>query len=291
MFLRATFESARARGAARDAPQFGSIEAARRMYDVRYHAAQHRYLAEADPEAKADIVVDNDDPRSPAIVRTASELERIAPHLRRTREFFAPRAASWDTRFPDDEPAYRRAVAELAPARGGTVIDLGCGTGRALPFLRQAVGPDGLVVGVDATPEMLRAAADHRRDVDAGLVLADATRLPVAPGRVDAIFAAGLLTHVPDPVELLRLLARVSSPQARLALFHPIGRAALAASPRPNAANRRAARASGPGRSARSGRVVDRIGRRRRRPLPRARVQGNLTPSEEAGRAGSAYPN
>ena len=198
------------------------------MYDVRYHAAQHRYLAEADPEAKADIVVDNDDPRSPAIVRTASELERIAPHLRRTREFFAPRAASWDTRFPDDEPAYRRAVAELAPARGGTVIDLGCGTGRALRSSGRPSGP--MASSWEWTRR--RRCCERRPITDEtstpGSCSPTRTRLPVAPGRVDAIFAAGLLTHVPDPVELLRLLARASSPQARLALFHPIGRAALA---------------------------------------------------------------
>ena len=59
-------------------------------------------------------------------------------------------------------------------------------------------------------------------------MLGDATRLPVAPTRVDAIFAAGLLTHVPDATALLRELARIGRPACRLAIFHPVGRAALA---------------------------------------------------------------
>ncbi len=156
------------------------------------------------------------------------DLARIAPHLRRTREFFGPRAATWDERFPDDEPAYLEAIAALGPKSGGRVVDLGCGTGRALPLLRDAVGPQGMVVGIDATPEMLRAASDRRRNMSAPLVLADVARLPVADGSVDAFFAAGLLTHVPDPHDLLRLLARAARSECRLAVFHPIGRAALA---------------------------------------------------------------
>ena len=46
---------------------------------------------------------------------------------------------------------------------------------------------------------------------------------------MDAIFAAGLLAHVPDPAPLLTDLAAWARPGGRLALFHPIGRAALAA--------------------------------------------------------------
>jgi SAM-dependent methyltransferase len=130
--------------------------------------------------------------------------------------------------FPDDEPAYADAIAALRLQRGDIVVDLGCGTGRALPLLQRAVGDDGLVVGVDATPEMLRAVSDQKRNTHARLVLADATRLPVAPNRVDAVFAAGLLTHVPDPGELLGSLSRTARPDCRLAIFHPIGREALA---------------------------------------------------------------
>jgi SAM-dependent methyltransferase len=152
----------------------------------------------------------------------------MAPHLRRTRAFFGARAAGWDARFPDDDEAYAQAAAGLAPRPGGTVVDLGCGTGRALPHLRVSVGSDGRVLGVDATDEMLHTARDRAGRACAHLVLADATALPFPSGSVDAFFAAGLLTHVPDPAGLLQSLARLGRPGCRLALFHPIGRAALA---------------------------------------------------------------
>ncbi|MER7024782.1 MULTISPECIES: class I SAM-dependent methyltransferase [Streptomyces] len=145
------------------------------------------------------------------------------------REFFGPRAAHWDTRFPDDCPAYAAGVAALELRPGDRVLDAGCGTGRALPALRSAVGAHGIVLGADLTPEMLDAAAGAGRDVSASLLLADASRLPVGDAALDAVFAAGLISHVPAPADSLAEWARAVRPGGRLALFHPVGRAVLAA--------------------------------------------------------------
>jgi ubiquinone/menaquinone biosynthesis C-methylase UbiE len=108
------------------------------------------------------------------------------------------------------------------------VLDAACGTGRALPALRAAVGSTGTVVGVDLTSEMLAQAARHGRGSLAELVLADAMKLPLATASLDAVFAAGLLPHLTDPVAGLAELARVCRGGGRLALFHPIGRGTLA---------------------------------------------------------------
>jgi ubiquinone/menaquinone biosynthesis C-methylase UbiE len=82
---------------------------------------------------------------------------------------------------------------------------------------------------VDITPQMLAVAQDHGHGRLAGLVLADARRLPLAGASVDAVFAAGLISHLPDAGAGLAELARVTRPGGRLVLFHPTGRAALAA--------------------------------------------------------------
>ncbi|GGN50994.1 methyltransferase [Streptomyces albiflavescens] len=145
------------------------------------------------------------------------------------QEFFTARAADWDERFPDDEPAYAAAVAELGLRKGDRVLDAGCGTGRALPPLRAAVTASGVVVGADLTPAMLEAAVRAGRDRDGQLLLADVAGLPFRTESLDAVFAAGLIAHLPNPAENLRELARVVRPGGTLALFHPIGRAALAA--------------------------------------------------------------
>ncbi|MGW5731818.1 MULTISPECIES: class I SAM-dependent methyltransferase [Streptomyces] len=147
----------------------------------------------------------------------------------RVRDFFSARAADWDNRFPDDGPAYRAAASALGLRPGDRVLDAGCGTGRALPALREVVGPAGIVLGADLTPAMLKAATDAGRDRAGQLLLADVTRLPVRDASLDAVFGAGLISHLPDPAPNLRELRRVVRPGGVLALSHPIGRAALAA--------------------------------------------------------------
>jgi len=150
-------------------------------------------------------------------------------YIAETRAFFGCRAATWDTKFGEDLPAYRAAVAEAGIRVGGVAIDVGCGTGRALSPLREAVGPRGSVFAVDLTPEMLAAAGQKSVTAKAALILADARSLPFADASADAIFAAGLVHHLPDSAAGLHELARVTRPGGLLVLFHPSGRAALAA--------------------------------------------------------------
>ncbi|MCK2139773.1 SAM-dependent methyltransferase [Streptomyces sp. CZ24] len=145
------------------------------------------------------------------------------------REFFTPRAATWDSRFPDDGPAYEAAVRALGLRPGDAVLDAGCGTGRALPALRAAVGAAGAVLGADLTEAMLAEAVRAGRREAGALLLADAERLPLRTGTLDAVFAAGMISHLADPVAGVREWARVVRPGGTLALFHPVGRAALAA--------------------------------------------------------------
>ncbi|MFC9820662.1 class I SAM-dependent methyltransferase [Streptomyces erythrochromogenes] len=145
------------------------------------------------------------------------------------QEFFGARAADWDRKFPEDGPAFAAAVREFGLRPGDRVLDAGCGTGRALGALRAAVGPEGTVLGVDLTPQMLAAARRAGRAAEGALLLADVARLPLRDEALDAVFASGLVAHLPDPAANLRELSRVVRPGGRLALFHPIGRAALAA--------------------------------------------------------------
>ncbi|KOV67617.1 SAM-dependent methyltransferase [Streptomyces sp. MMG1121] len=154
----------------------------------------------------------------------AARAERTA-----TRAFFTRRAATWEERFADDGPRYAAAVDRMGLRPGRRVLDLGCGTGRALPALRAWVGDGGVVAGIDLTPAMLTAAVREGRDKEGHLLLADACRLPLPTAAVDAVFSAGLVNHVPDPATALHEWARVTAPGGVLLLFHPSGRAERAA--------------------------------------------------------------
>ena len=153
----------------------------------------------------------------------------LSRDLAETREFFTFRAEGWEDRHPDDDVLFKWAVDQLGLSSGDVAVDAGCGSGRALAPLRAAVGPQGTVLGIDATPAMLNEATRLGRLSISICMLGDVGRLPVRDGSVAGILAAGLLPHLPNPVGTLQEMARVAQPGARLGVFHPIGRRALAA--------------------------------------------------------------
>ena len=82
----------------------------------------------------------------------------------------------------------REAAIELLGAGPGRCLDLGCGTGLALPLLVDA-GWD--VVGTDASSDQLASA--RARSPESTLLRADAHELPFADGELDGVVS--ILTH------------------------------------------------------------------------------------------------
>jgi uridine kinase len=70
VFVRADFEVTVPRAEARDHHLFGSTEQVRQRYAERYVPGQQQYLAEAQPERYASVVVDNNDAAHPRLGAT-----------------------------------------------------------------------------------------------------------------------------------------------------------------------------------------------------------------------------
>lgn len=83
----------------------------------------------------------------------------------------------------------------------GRVVDIGCGNGKFIQRLRQD-RPDLSLLGLDIAPGILAG-------VPGPVAVADATRLPLATGSVDAALALHMLYHVPDIPQAVRELARI----------------------------------------------------------------------------------
>jgi ubiquinone/menaquinone biosynthesis C-methylase UbiE len=120
----------------------------------------------------------------------------------------------------EEEKRIARLLLGLSPRDG--VLDVACGTG---PFTRdfaRAVGPDGLVVGIDVSETMLtRAVADTR---DAGLeqvafVRGDASELPFVDRSFDAVCCFAALHLFSDPLGALDRMTAVLDDGGRIAIF------------------------------------------------------------------------
>jgi trans-aconitate 2-methyltransferase len=124
----------------------------------------------------------------------------------------------WDAetydRVSDPQLAWGRTVLErLAPEAGETVLDAGCGTGRATELLLRRQ-PKATVIGVDGSRAMIEAAAG-RLGPAVRLIHADLLQLELeAP--VDAVFSSATFHWIPDHAALFTRVASWLRPGGRL---------------------------------------------------------------------------
>jgi len=115
----------------------------------------------------------------------------------------------------------RRLVREAIAAESGErILDVGCGPGFYLAEMIDAVGADGVLVGVDSSAAMLEVAA-HRcegRDTVA-FREGDACALPVEDASFDAVFSVQVLEYVSDATAALAEMRRVLRVDGRIVVW------------------------------------------------------------------------
>jgi demethylmenaquinone methyltransferase/2-methoxy-6-polyprenyl-1,4-benzoquinol methylase len=117
---------------------------------------------------------------------------------------------------------YRKAaVAALGLKAGDTVVEIGCGTGLNFRYLREAVGEQGRVIGVDLTDAMLARA--EQRIAGHGwrnfaLVQSDAA-VCAFPSEVQGVLSTFALTLVPEYEAVIARAAAALAPGGRLAVL------------------------------------------------------------------------
>ena len=114
----------------------------------------------------------------------------------------------------------QRAVAEVNRLPGARVLEVGVGTGLALPHY----GAEKRITGIDLSAEMLarataRVAAERLDNVEALLVL-DAEDTGFAAGQFDIAVAMFVASVVPNPILLLAEMRRVVRPGGHILLVN-----------------------------------------------------------------------
>jgi arsenite methyltransferase len=102
---------------------------------------------------------------------------------------------------------------------GETVLDIGCGAGFDSLMAAEQVGPEGRVIALDMTPEMLEKA--RRGAEEMGLENVDfrrglAEKLPVEDSSVDVVISNGVINLCPDKMAVMREVNRVLKPGGRI---------------------------------------------------------------------------
>ena len=133
--------------------------------------------------------------------------------------------ARLESRARDDVFArlFHKYVGRLDLPDDAKVLEVGCGTGAMSRFLAQREDFKGQVIGVDQSSSFIEAANRfaHGEKIGEriGFSIGDAHCLDFPAGHFDVVIAHTLISHVTEPIRVLREMARVTRPGGTVAIF------------------------------------------------------------------------
>lgn len=128
-------------------------------------------------------------------------------NMRLANERYQRLAAQYDYATRRIEPVRQVAIDALSLQPGQRVLDVACGTGKSFQLLREAVGPEGEVVGVEQSPDMLEQARERVRE--AGWDNVQLIESSVETADLQGSFDAVLFVYTQDVLQSDAALARI----------------------------------------------------------------------------------
>jgi ubiquinone/menaquinone biosynthesis C-methylase UbiE len=145
-----------------------------------------------------------------------------APSAALARERYRGQAGRYDIATAAGGPYRHDAVRRLRPRAGEVVLDVGCGTGLNFAEIEQGIGPEGRLVGIDCSPEMLARARERsaRCGWDNVTLIEAPAEAAEAPLQADAALLCGTHDILRSPVALRNILRQLK-PGARIVAGGP----------------------------------------------------------------------
>jgi ubiquinone/menaquinone biosynthesis C-methylase UbiE len=146
------------------------------------------------------------------------------------QEFFNRMAEGWDERFYSQEMRERlpQLVSMFHLQEGAIILDVGAGTGGIVPYLLEAIGPNGSIWAIDFAEEMVKIGRKKfRKESRVIFDLASVENLPYKDGFFDQIVCFGAFPHFEDKGKALEEMRRVLKPRGTLIIAHALSSVAL----------------------------------------------------------------
>lgn len=138
-------------------------------------------------------------------------------------DFFDHLAPSWDASEVRSTPRRIKSILSKIPiGKGMRVLDLGTGTGVLVPYLSEAVGPNGHVTAIDLSEGMLSRAIEKYGDMKNVEFLKIDFEEEIIPGKYDVAMLYSVYPHLHAPAATLEWLFKMNmNPGGVIAIAFP----------------------------------------------------------------------
>src|SRR5712671_1539120 len=114
------------------------------------------------------------------------------------------------------KPELRALIANVGLGPGMRILDVGCGTGEALPWLLEEVNPSGSVVGIDLALAHVAAARVYAA-ANIEVIQGDLLTAQLAPASIDFVWCVNTINHFRNPIQGVIKLKTLLRPRGRIA--------------------------------------------------------------------------
>lgn len=141
------------------------------------------------------------------------------------KTFFNEMAADWDQRFYT--PELKEHLTQLVPMfhlrPASRLLDVGGGTGGIIPYLLQAIGPEGTIWSIDFAEKMVEIGKKKfASELRVNFKLASVESLPFDPEFFDHVVCFGAFPHFEDKEQALKEIQRVLRKGGTLIIAHAL---------------------------------------------------------------------
>jgi ubiquinone/menaquinone biosynthesis C-methylase UbiE len=138
------------------------------------------------------------------------------------KDFFDRHASTWDRDLRYEGKSFQllEVAKSFGLSEGDSVLDVGTGTGVLLPFLRQAIGPRGTLIGIDFSFKMLERAKIRQFPGEKNLINGSVEAIPFRSGRFDRVTCFSAFPHFPNKSKALFEMVRVLRTGGTLSIAH-----------------------------------------------------------------------
>jgi SAM-dependent methyltransferase len=141
------------------------------------------------------------------------------------RELFDKIYQIFEPPLPEGVPErLERIVATAGLSEGASVLDVGSGTGIAVPMIREY--RPARILACDLSEAMLGRLRENHPDVET--ILGDVRDVDLPAGSLDAVLVNACYPNIADKATAFANIRRMTKPGGRLVISHPLGRAFVA---------------------------------------------------------------